>query len=89
MNKFCAAAISAVAATLATSVYAADQPCTGGYRIFINRISPFVDKSDDEDLATLMRRGLSVFEACEAGDNFSPHDLWHKIAAEMEAKAKK
>lgn len=89
MSKYILAALSIVVATLAAPVFAAEPDCSGGYKIFINRVSPSIDKVNDEDLATLMRRGLSVFDACKAGDNFSPHSVWDQIASEMEAKSKK
>lgn len=75
--------------TLAIPAFAAKPDCTEGYKIFINRVTPFIDRIEDLDLATQMRRGLSVFEACQAGDNFSPHGIWDQIAADMAAKAKK
>ncbi len=85
MNKFFAAVFSTIVATSAAPAFAAKPDCTGGYKIFINRVSPFVDKADDKDLVTSMRRGLSVFDECEAGDNFSPNGIWDQIAAAMEA----
>lgn len=89
MNRNLFLTFSAVIAALALPAVAAKQDCFGGYKIFINRVSPFVDRVEAPELTMWMRRGLSAFDACEAGDNFTPHGIWDQIAADMEAKAKK
>ena len=83
-----AAALTAFAAAL-SPVSAATPDCYGGYKTFLGKVSPHLSERTDVDLATLMRRGLSVYDACMAGDSFSPHGVWDQIAADIEAKSKK
>lgn len=80
-----------VMALMSTSAGAASakSDCAGGYRSFLGKVSPYIERVDDADLPALMRRGLSVFEACAAGDTFTPHGIWGQIAADMQKKFKK
>lgn len=68
---------------------AAATSCTKDYKTFMSGVSPYIERVDDADLPVLMRRGLSVFEACAAGDMFSPHGIWDQIAEDMRKKSKK
>jgi hypothetical protein len=83
------AALAALSVVLATSVSAATPDCFGGYKTFISKVAPYINKVEDADLATLMRRGLSVYDACQAGDTFTAHGIWDQIAADMVKRFKK
>ena len=81
-------AVFSLFAVLAAQANASTPDCTGGYKTFISKVSPYINKIEDVDLATLMRRGLSVYDACEAGDTFTPHGIWDQIAADMAKMSK-
>jgi hypothetical protein len=81
--------LAAVFMGLATSSTMSAPDCKGGYKAFLATVSPYIEQVDDADLPTLMRQGLSVFEACTAGDMFSPGETWDQIAADMQKKLKK
>jgi len=89
MTKFTLAALAIGFAAAATPALAAKPDCYGGYKSFLGKVNPYIGKIDDVDLPTLMRRGLSVYDACEAGDNFVPEGAWNQVIFDMEAKAKK
>lgn len=86
--KAIALSLLAAAAALAAPAIAATPDCNGGYRIFINKVSPYINKVEAADLAAQMRRGLSVYDACQAGDTFTPHGIWDQIAADMAKSSK-
>ncbi|MGE0054704.1 MAG: hypothetical protein AB7S74_10875 [Hyphomicrobium sp.] len=89
MNKIPLAAIAVSIATLATPALAAKPDCYGGYKSFLGKVNPYIGHIEDVDLPTLMRRGLSVYDACLAGDNFVPEGAWNQVIFDMEKAAKK
>lgn len=81
---------AAIATLLFTSgALAAAPDCASGYKNFVMKVSPYIERVDPADLPEFMRRGLSAFDACMAGDSFTPHGVWDGLAAEMEVKSKK
>ena len=89
MTKISLAALAVAFAAFASPAFAAKPDCYGGYKTFLGKVGPILGKIEDVDLPTLMRRGLSVYDACEAGDNFVPEGAWNQVIFDMEAKAKK
>jgi len=89
MTRIPLAALAIAFAAAAAPASAATPDCYGGYKTFMGKIAPLIGKVEDVDLATLMRRGLSVYDACQAGDNFSPYGVWDQIFNEMTRKATK
>lgn len=89
MKKIALASIVVAIAAMSAPALAAKPDCYGGYKTFMTKVAPLVGKIEDVDLATLMRRGLSVIDACEAGDNFVPEGAWNQVIFDMEAAAKK
>ena len=63
--------------------------CDTGYKRFMERISPTIPNAADADLGILMRRALSVYDACAAGDMFEPTGIWEQIAMDLESTAHK
>lgn len=89
MKKLSLAALAVTIAAFATPAFAAKPDCHGAYKTFMGKVVPYIGKVEDVDLATLMRRGLSVYDACQASDNFVPEGAWNQVIFDMEAKAKK
>ena len=89
MTKISLAALAVAFAALSSPAFAAKPDCYGGYKEFLGKVNPYIGKIEDVDLPTLMRRGLSVYDACEAGDNFVPAGAWNQVIFDMEAKTKK
>ena len=81
--------------TLALGVLAAANPataavnCDTGYKRFMERISPTIPIAAEAELGTLMRRALSVYDACAAGDMFEPTGIWEQIVMDMESTPRK
>lgn len=88
MNKtfFLATAIAAVA--LASPALAKPK-CDDGFKTHLGKMSIYVDKMTGYELADAVRKSLDAYNSCMAGDDFSPHGVWDKILADMEAKTKK
>ena len=89
MKNIILATLALSIAALATPALAAKPDCNGAYKTFMGKVIPYLGKVEDVDLATLMRRGLSVYDACQAADNFVPEGAWNQVIFDMEAKAKK
>jgi hypothetical protein len=89
MKTIALAAFAVALSALSAPSFAAKPDCYGGYKTFLGKVNPYIGKIEDVDLPTLMRRGLSVYDACEAGDNFVPEGAWNQVIFDMEAKAKK
>jgi hypothetical protein len=89
MKKMTLAVLAAGIAVISAPAFAAKPDCYGGYKDFLGKVNPFIGQIEDVDLPTLMRRGLSVYDACEAGDNFVPQGAWNQVIFDMEKKAKK
>ena len=88
MKRTSLAAIAVVIAATASPAIAAKPDCYGGYKTFLSKVNPYIGQIDDVDLPTLMRRGLSVYDACFAADNF-PANSWDDLVAQMEKATKK
>lgn len=89
MKKLTLAVLLAAASAATTPAFAAKPDCYGAYKAFMGKVSPYLGQVEDVDLPTLMRRGLSVYDACEAGDNFVPEGAWNQVIFDMEKAAKK
>ena len=89
MKTMSLAALAVAFAAFSAPAFAAKPDCYGGYKAFLGKVNPYIGKIEDVDLPTLMRRGLSVYDACEAGDNFVPEGAWNQVIFDMEAKSKK
>ena len=46
-------------------------------------------KMSGYELADVVRKSLDAYNSCKAGDDFSPHGVWDKIIADMQAKSGK
>lgn len=88
MKKFALAVLLAASAA-ASPAFAAKPDCYGAYKAFMGKVNPYIGQIEDVDLPTLMRRGLSVYDACEAGDNFVPEGAWNQVMFDMEKAANK
>jgi hypothetical protein len=88
MRKTSLAAIAVVIAAAASPALAAKPDCYGGYKTFLGKVNPHIGKIEDVDLPTLMRRGLSIYDACFAADNF-PANSWDDLVTQMESATKK
>lgn len=88
MKKISLAIIAIAFATVANPALAAKPDCYGGYKAFLGKVNPYIGQIEDVDLPTLMRRGLSVYDACFAADNF-PANSWDELVAQMEKAATK
>lgn len=88
MTKIAIAALAAALMAGATPALA-KQDCDGGYKKFLSKMSTYVDKMSGYELADAVRQSLDAYNSCTAGDDFSPHGVWDKILADMQAKAGK
>jgi hypothetical protein len=88
MKTLTLAALAAALAIGATPALA-KQDCAGGYKTFLGKMSKMVDGAGGDMLAEAIRRSLVAYDSCKAGDDFSPHGVWDKIAADVEASMKK
>ena len=83
-------ALSMIAALLVASVsptFAATSDCGTGYKDFVGKMSPFVNKMSGDELAGYIRKGLGAYDSCMAGDNsITPHGVWDGILADMGKK---
>lgn len=89
MKKLTLIALAALSAAVATPAFAAKPDCYGAYKTFMGKAMPLLGQIEDVDLPTLMRRGLSVYDACEAGDNYVPEGAWNQVFADMDKMAQK
>jgi hypothetical protein len=60
--------------------------CDGGFKTHMTKMSTFIDKMSGYELADVVRKSLDAYNACKAGDSFSPHGVWDQIEADMNAK---
>jgi hypothetical protein len=79
-----AAAAVALAAGLAPAVAKTD--CAAGYKTFLGNMMKVVEGTGGDALAEAIRKSLTAYDACKAGDDFSPHGIWDKINADLAAK---
>lgn len=89
MTKISFAALAAVLAVAASSPASAKYNCDEGFKGFMTKLSTHVTEIGETDLSLLMRRGLSVLDACMAGDNFVPEGAWNSVLADMDKMMKK
>lgn len=89
MKTYSLVAAALAIAAVSSPALAAKPDCYGGYKSFIGKVNPYLGQIEDVDLPTLMRRGLSVYDACLAGDNFVPEGAWNQVIFDMEKAAKK
>jgi|APFre7841882724_1041349.scaffolds.fasta_scaffold70674_2 hypothetical protein len=89
MKSITFAAIAAVLAAGATPAFAAKTDCDAGFKTHMGKMSIYVDKMSGYELADAVRKSLDAYNTCKAGDDFSPHGVWDKILADMQAKAGK
>jgi len=89
MKKLPLATIALAIAAVSSPALAAKPDCYGGYKSFLGKVNPYIGQIEDVDLPTLMRRGLSVYDACLAGDNFVPEGAWNQVIFDMEKASKK
>lgn len=87
MTKLFAALAVALLATAAPALAKTD--CDAGFKNHMSKMSIYVDKMSGYDLADAVRKSLDAYNSCKAGDDFSPHGVWDKILADMEAKTGK
>jgi hypothetical protein len=88
MQKIALTSIALAIAVSASPALAAKPDCYGGYKSYLGKVNPYIGQIEDVDLPTLMRRGLSVYDACMAGDNFTPN-TWGDLVTEMQNAAAK
>jgi hypothetical protein len=88
MTKSIAVALAALLVADSAPAFAA-QDCAGGYKTFLGKMSKMVEGSGGDMLAEAIRKSLVAYDSCKAGDDFSPHGVWDKIAADLEAGMKK
>jgi hypothetical protein len=89
MKKFWIVGLGALLSAVATPSFAAKVDCDAGYKSFLGRMSKLLDESAAVDSADGLRRSLAIYDACRAGDDFSPHGVWDKILADMQGKMKR
>ena len=89
MKTFSFAALAALLAAGASAPASAKYNCDEGYKGFMMKLSTHVGEIGETDLSALMRRGLSVLDACNAGDNFVPEGAWNQVIFDMEKMTKK
>mgnify|MGYP001238879106 CR=1 FL=1 len=88
MKLLSAAAILAGFAAFATPAIAKTD-CDAGFKTHLGKMTIYVDKMSGYELADAVRKSLDAYNSCKAGDGFSPHGVWDKILADMEAKSAK
>ena len=86
MTKLFVALAVALLATAAPAL-AAKTDCDGGFKNHMSKMSIYVDKMSGYELADAVRKSLDAYNSCKAGDDFSPHGVWDKIIADMQAKS--
>lgn len=82
------AALGMAAVALSTPAHAKFN-CDEGYKGFMMKFSTHMGGIGETDLSALMRRGLSVLDACNAGDNYIPTSAWDAMIDEVVKKEKK
>jgi hypothetical protein len=85
MTKMFAALAVALLATAAPALAKTD--CDDGFKNHMGKMSIYVNKMSGYELADAVRKSLDAYNSCKAGDDFSPHGVWDKIIADMQAKA--
>ena len=91
MSKISLATLATVTglAIAAASPAHAKFNCDEGYKGFMTKVAGKVGTMSETDLSALMRRGLSVLDACNAGDNYIPTSAWDAMIDEITKKEKK
>lgn len=79
------AAIALSSATPASAKFNCDE----GYKGFMMKLSTHLGGVSETDLSALMRRGLSILDACNAGDNYIPTSAWDAMIDEVVKKEKR
>lgn len=85
MKIMLAAIATALIATAAPAFAKTD--CDGGFKSHMSKMSIYIDKMSGYDLADAVRKSLDAYNSCKAGDDFSPHGVWDKVIADMQAKS--
>jgi hypothetical protein len=62
--------------------------CDEGYKGFMMKLSTHMGTMSETDLSALMRRGLGILDACNAGDNYIPTSAWDAMIDEVTKKEK-
>jgi hypothetical protein len=88
MKRMSFVILAATLVAAASPALAAKADCDNGYKKFLGQMSIYVDKMSGYELADAVRKSLDAYNACTAGDDFSPHGVWDKILVEMQAKTK-
>ena len=88
MKKLTLAALAAVLFAGVTPAFAKED-CDAGFKVHMGKMSIYVDKMSGYELADAIRKSLDAYNSCKAGDDFSPHGVWDKILADMQAKTSK
>jgi hypothetical protein len=88
MKALYATAIFAACAALSSPALA-KVDCDGGFKTHLGKMTIYIDKMSGYELADAVRQSLDAYNSCKAGDDFSPHGVWDKILADMEAKSGK
>ena len=83
-----ATALLAIFAAVASPAFAKED-CDAGFKAHMGKMTIYVDKMSGYELADAVRKSLDAYNSCKAGDDFSPHGVWDKIIADMQAKAGK
>ncbi len=77
--------IAAIAPAVPAS--AADIECDSGLKRHLARITIYVDRVPGAELATALDQSMKVYDACKAGDDFSPTGKWTEIALRLKRLA--
>jgi hypothetical protein len=85
MRYLSIATFAALFATFASPTFAAVD-CDGGFKGHMTKMTIYIDQMSGYELADAVRKSLDAYNACKAGDDFSPHGVWDKIEADMAAK---
>ena len=83
-----ATALLAIFAAFASPAFAKEN-CDAGFKTHMGKMSIYIEKLSGNDLADVVRKSLDAYNSCKAGDDFSPHGVWDKIIADMQAKSVK
>lgn len=75
-------AMTAVLVQMPGPAGAADR-CAAGYKDFIVTVSPYIDRVEDAELPSLMRRGIGILDACNAGDKYAPGASWRDLSEQI------
>jgi hypothetical protein len=65
------------------------QDCEAGYQTFLGDFSKLVHTTTGAEASDAVRRSLAVYDACKAGDEFSPDAAWNSIIDTLKSKTNK